>query len=176
MCDQPDGGQPAPSLCRCTGKCQLRHGRTASVARTLLPLPPGIAMPMPGPPVTRPSRPTTRNATSTANVPKITDPEACPISNPAGPNFAPYVTNGIVPNVARPQLNAVESTGYPRLLNAALATNSAPVNRNPPASQEQNSCTSSAVTPLAENARTNSVCAAARMPHATSTVASTKIK
>ena len=46
---------------------------------------------------------------------------------PAAPNWvAPIHTNGMVPTVARPQLNTVDQVGKPRLLKAALATNSQP--------------------------------------------------
>src|SRR5665811_1415267 len=55
--------------------------------------------------------------------PNTAQPRATPIRPPLTPPYrAPKVTKGIVPNVARPQLNAMVSSGNPRLLNAVLAT------------------------------------------------------
>ena len=39
------------------------------------------------------------------------------------PQRAPMSTKGIVPSVARPQLNSIAMRAKPRLLNAVLATN-----------------------------------------------------
>ena len=50
-------------------------------------------------------------------------------ARPAAPNCVPPShTNGIVPSVARPQLNTLDHVGKPRLLKAALATKVAPTN------------------------------------------------
>ena len=64
-----------------------------------------------------------------AAMPEITAPAACPARTPCGPNCVPpSQTNGIVPSVARPQLNTLDHVGKPRLLKAALATKVAPTN------------------------------------------------
>jgi superfamily II DNA/RNA helicase len=110
-----------------------------------------------------------RNATTTASKPKIDEPTACPISTPAAPWCEPHHANGIVPSVARPQLNAVDSSGCPRLLNDAFATNSPPAKKKLGASQLQNSEISSAARPSAENARISTPWPSASTSHAAAT-------
>ena len=57
--------------------------------------------------------------------------------------------NGSTPSVARPQFRAVEYSAKPRLLKAALATNSAPLNMKLAATKWQKNAISSRASPVA---------------------------
>src|ERR1700728_1276552 len=106
---------------------------------------------------------------ATPMTPKIAQPSTRPSRAPSTPpKRAPKVTNGIVPNVARPQLNSIASKGKPRLLKAVLATNRQVTNTQAEAPERQNNTTKSALSPCASNKAASQGAATARIAQAAS--------
>ena len=76
---------------------------------------------------------------------------------------------GSTPSDARPQFKAVEYSAKPRLLKAALATNSAPLNMKLPATKWQKNWISSRAGPVAPNRSLISPLPSASRAHISST-------